>query len=139
MKDPLITVIQQQKNRKLNCNLNITHLMPMLSSDETILQISMLPHLMPIMICIILLSTIVFLIIAILTTFCFLYRRMNPKNIYYVNEQGETKICYSTSITNDASFSSRKIIQQRLLRQAKRASIAVRARVHLMMESFASI
>ena len=48
-----------------------------------------LQQMIPTTMCIILLSIIIILIISILTTLFFLYHRMDPKNIYHVNEQGE--------------------------------------------------
>lgn len=43
----------------------------------------------PVTAVIILISAIIILILSILSTFCYLYHHLNPKNIYYVNEQGE--------------------------------------------------
>lgn len=48
-----------------------------------------LQQMIPTTMCIIVLSIIIILIISILTTFIFLYHRIDQKNIYHVNEQGE--------------------------------------------------
>lgn len=61
------------------------------SHRQTVMVQKSLQQLIPTTLCIILLSIIFILIISILTTFCFLYRRVNPKNIYYVNQQGKKK------------------------------------------------
>lgn len=48
-------------------------------------------QLIPVTTCIIIIATIGVLIISILSTFCYLYYRMSPKNIYYVDENGKNR------------------------------------------------
>lgn len=81
--------------------------------EEIMMKKSVLPQLVPMTLSIVVLSTILILIVLILITFCVLYRRINPKNIYHVNEKGK-----NTSLNIDQTFIRcfRNIIELRLLR-----------------------
>lgn len=53
---------------------------------------SLISQIVPFNVLMIFISIIMLLIISILATFCVLHKRINSKNIYYVQDQGEWSV-----------------------------------------------
>lgn len=94
-------------------------------------------QLVSVTLCVIILSTVLVLIILILITFCVIYRRVNPKHIYHVNEKGEN-VYFIEHQSDFWQKYSRKIIELCLFCKTERASRDARVWVQFMRKLWKS-